>query len=81
MKIKKSVRFQVSSFSHFHDAGRQFVAAFGTASLLKSANGHHELIGGTADDQASAREWCSLFAPEIVFTPVPRLLYALALAA
>ncbi len=41
--------------------------AFGTARLVKKSDGPHELIGGTADDHAAAREWCSLFAPEIVF--------------
>jgi hypothetical protein len=35
MKIKKSVRFQVSSFSLFHDAGRRLIAAFGSARLVK----------------------------------------------
>ncbi len=68
MKIKKSVRFQVSSFSLFHDAGRRLIAAFGTARLVKKFDGRHELIGGTADDHVAAREWCSLFAHEVVFT-------------
>jgi len=68
MKIKKSVRFQVSNFSLFHDAGRQLIAAFGAARLVRQLDGQHELIGGTAEDHAAAREWCSLFAHEIVFT-------------
>jgi len=72
MKIKKSVRFQVSSFSLFHDADRTFVAAFGNARLIRSQNGRHELIGGTADDHAAAREWCSLFAHELVFSGAAR---------
>lgn len=70
--MKKSFRFQISSFSLFHGAGRQFVAAFGTARLVKKSDGNHELIGGTADDRAAAREWCSLFAHEVVFTSAPR---------
>ncbi len=44
------------------------VRQFGQARLVRLPNGQHELIGGTADDNAAAREWCSLFEPEIVFT-------------
>jgi hypothetical protein len=44
------------------------VAQFGRARLVKHLDGPYELIGGTADDHAAVREWCSLFAPEIVFT-------------
>ena len=72
MKIKKAIRFQVSSFSLFGGAYRQIVAAFGTARLVRNQNGRHELVGGTADDYAAAREWCSLFAHEVVFTSAPR---------
>jgi hypothetical protein len=72
MKIKKSVRFQVSNFSLFHGVSRQLVAIFGTARLVKKSDGRHELIGSTADDHAAAREWCSLFALEVVFTSAPR---------
>ena len=72
MKTKKSVQFQLSSLSLFHGAGRQLIAAFGTARLVRNQNGRHELIGGTADDHAAAREWCSLFAHEVVFTSAPR---------
>jgi len=67
MKIKKSARIQASCFSLFFAAGRQFVAAFGTSRLVRNQNGRHELGGGTADDHAAAREWCSLFAPEVAF--------------
>jgi hypothetical protein len=72
MKIKKSVRFQVSNFSLFHGVTRHFIAAFGTARLVRKSNGRHELTGGTVDDHAAAREWCSLFAHEVVFTSTPR---------
>jgi hypothetical protein len=81
MKIKKSVRFQVSSFSLFHGAGRQIVAAFGTARFVKNQNGRHELIGGTADAAASAHEWCSMFAHEVVFSGTPRRNPAIAFVA
>ena len=48
------------------------IARFGPARLVRlewpsKRRGQHELIGGTAEHQAAAREWCSLFAPEIVF--------------
>ena len=48
------------------------VAIFGSARLVKKLDGKIELIGGTAGDHADAREWCSLFAPEFVFTSVPQ---------
>ena len=81
MKIKKSVRFQASRLSLFHDAGRKLIAAFGTARLVKKSDGRHELIGGTADDHAAAREWCSLFAHEVVFRSAPRRNSVIAFAA
>ena len=43
------------------------IARFGPARLVKNFDGRHELIGGTAEHHAAAREWCSLFAPEVVF--------------
>jgi hypothetical protein len=70
MKIKKSVRFQFSSFSLFNGASHQVIAAFGTARHVKNSDGRYELIGGTTDGHAAALEWCSLFAPEVVFTNV-----------
>jgi len=80
MKIKKSIQFQISCFSLFGDAYHQLVAAFGTAQLVTKPDGRHELIGGTADDHAAAREWCSLFAHEVVFTSAPRRNLAFAFA-
>jgi hypothetical protein len=71
MKIKKSDRFQVSNLNLLQSAGRQLIAAFGIARLVRNQTGRHELVGGTADDQAAAREWCSLFAHEVVFTNTP----------
>ncbi len=72
MKMKKSIRFQISSFSLFGGAYRQIVAVFGTSRLVRNQNGRHELVGGTADDYAATREWCSLFAHEVVFSGTPR---------
>ena len=81
MKIPKSVSFLRSRFDFFNGAGRKLIAAFGTARLVRNQNGRHELIGGTADDHATAREWCSLFAPEVVFSGTPRRNLAVAFAA
>jgi hypothetical protein len=50
----------------------QIVRLFGDAKLICHSNGSHELIGGTADDHTAAREWCSLFAQEVVFSGTPR---------
>jgi hypothetical protein len=44
------------------------IRKFGEASLLKHANGKHELIGGSAADIADANDWVSLFAHEIVLS-------------
>ena len=48
------------------------IARFGPARLVRlewpsKRRGQHELTGGTAAHHAAAREWCSHFAPEIVF--------------
>ena len=44
------------------------VARFGPARLVRKPDGRHALIGGTAEHHAAAREWCSFFAPEVVFS-------------
>ena len=53
-------------------AGHRVIATFGAARLVRQADGRHELVGGTMADRTQAREWCSLFAPEVVFSPAPR---------
>jgi hypothetical protein len=77
MKIKKTYQLPLSALN-FEPT---LIARFGPARLVRKLDGRHELIGGTADDHAAAREWCSLFAPEVVFTSAPRLASALAFAA
>jgi hypothetical protein len=57
------------------------IARFGRASLVKHFDGPYELLGGTAEERATAREWCSLFAPQVVFESAPRGDSALAIAA
>jgi hypothetical protein len=59
----------------------RLVTTFGESQLVRHINGRYELIGGTADDHAEAREWCSIFAQDVVFTTTPRALHPIGLAA
>jgi hypothetical protein len=82
MKINKSFGLPGSSFNLTRWwPVRHALATFGTARLVKKPDGRHELIGGTADDHAAAREWCSMFAHEVVFCGTPRRNSAIAFAA
>ncbi len=63
MKIKRTSWLPLSALNFQTTT----VARFGPARLVKNFDGRHELIGGTAEHHAAAREWCSLFAPEVVF--------------
>ncbi len=51
---------------------RRVIQQFGGAKLIKHRNGEHELVGGSDADRATALEWVSLFAHEIVFTHFSR---------
>ena len=44
------------------------IAKFGTERLVKHFDGPCELVGGTPEDRADAQDFCSLFAPEVVFS-------------
>lgn len=46
----------------------KIITCFGSAWLIRRANGRHELIGGSDSDFTAAKEWTSLFAHEIVFS-------------
>jgi hypothetical protein len=48
------------------------IASFGVARLVRQLDGRHELIGDTPEQHAAAREWCALFAPQVVFSSTPR---------
>ena len=76
-----AVRMKIKNSFLFGRTTDETLVAFGTARLVKKQDGRHELIGGTADDHAAAREWCSLFHHELVFTSTPRLASSLAFAA
>ena len=49
----------------------EVIAGWGDARLIRHPDGHHQLVGGTAADQAAARQWITLFAPDIVLTHHP----------
>jgi len=49
----------------------EIVGIFGEARLVRHMSGRYELRGGTPEDAADAREWCSLLTPEIVFAIPP----------
>ena len=63
MKIKK--RYQIPLVALMFPTTT--IARFGPARLVRRQDGRHELIGGTEEHRAAAHEWCSLFAPEVVF--------------
>ena len=46
----------------------RLVQKFGEASLFRRPDGKHELVGGTTEDIATANDWASLIAHEVVFS-------------
>ncbi len=71
MNIKKLMGIGAQANLMNFNFGPRLVATFGQARLVRLPAGRYELQGGSAADVAAAREWCSLFAPEIVFS-MPR---------
>ncbi len=55
-----------------HHRVKPAIANFGAARLVKDLNGKFSLIGGTPNDRAAAREWCSHFLHEAVIAPDPK---------
>ena len=41
------------------------IATFGAAKLVRCLNGRFELRGGNQNDPIEARDWASLFMPEV----------------
>ncbi len=72
MNMNRMTGFATRPTSFTLEPGHQVIARFGSARLVRQPSGRHELIGGTADDCAEAHEWCSLFAPEVVFSVPPQ---------
>ncbi|HVV01875.1 MAG TPA: hypothetical protein VHH88_10975 [Verrucomicrobiae bacterium] len=48
------------------------IALFGRGRLVKKSRTQFELVGGTRDDYAEAREWVSFFLHEAVLSPLER---------
>jgi hypothetical protein len=42
-------------------AGPELIATFGAARLVRHLDSTVELVGGSEEDKAQAREWCTLF--------------------
>jgi hypothetical protein len=61
----------IKRFLSFGLMQQEIVAVFGQARLVRRIDGRHELIGGSQADHFAAREWCSLFQHELVFSSVP----------
>ncbi len=59
----------------------EIIARFGDARLIRHLDGQHELVGGTPDDLVAAREWCSLYARDLVFSCAVRRKSATSFAA
>ncbi len=55
----------------FAGAVETLVAKFGAAQLVETPSGRFELRGGTLNDYQEAKEWCSLFMPEVVIWRSP----------
>jgi len=81
MKLKIKTRRRVPSALPAFLLRPTTIARFGRANLVKHFDGPYELQGGTAEERATAREWCSLFAPQVVFAAAPRGDSALAITA
>jgi hypothetical protein len=47
----------------------RIVRRFGLACLIRVADGRYRLEGGSEEDYTDAKEWASLFAHDIVFSP------------
>ena len=72
MNMKKLMGIGPAANLATFNFGPRLIATFGNARLVRHLDGRHELQGGSATDCAEAREWCSLFAPEVVFSAAPR---------
>jgi hypothetical protein len=64
-------RMSIKRFLSFGLLQPEIVAVFGRARLVRRIDGRHELVGGTWADHLAAREWCSLFEHELVFSSSP----------
>jgi hypothetical protein len=58
----------------------RLITTFGEGQFVRHIDGRYELIGGTAEDHADARDWCSLFALDVVFTRAARVVQPIGFA-
>lgn len=54
------------------EGSTETVAFFGAARLIRLPDGGHDLVGGTVEEWATVRKWCSLCAPEVLLKDVVR---------
>ena len=48
--------------------GGKTIQQFGQAKLIRQPEGQHELIGGTPEDRANARDYIAFFQHEVVLS-------------
>ena len=65
-------RMKFNQLAWFTRDEGETIAVFGGARLVKKLDGKIELLGGSAEDRAAAREWCSLFMHDVVFACASR---------
>ena len=53
-------------FPEFKKSEGEVIATWGDAKLIKTLDGKYELVGGSKEDLAAAREWISVFLPDAV---------------
>ena len=53
-------------FPEFKKSEGEVIATWGDARLIKTLDGKYELVGGSKEDLAAAREWISIFLPDAV---------------
>lgn len=61
MKGKRTINLNLAKMN-------ETLALLGKTRLIRRHDGLHELVGGTPEQRARAREWCEDFAPAILFT-------------
>lgn len=64
----QSIGMNIKRLFSMVDGNETVVATFGHARLIRHSNGRHELVGGSRAEHSAAREWCSLFGHELVFS-------------
>ena len=65
-RLRQTGRMKMKKFLWFPKLEGETIAMSGAARLVRNLDGRHELIGGTNEQHAAAREWISLFAHDIV---------------